>query len=46
MFSRLFFAIVAFMTLNLATAWHLTHDHLDGLYGITQDEEIHLVMEV
>ncbi len=45
MFANLFLAIVAFMTLNLASAWHLNHDHLDGLYGITQEEEIHLVME-
>jgi hypothetical protein len=44
MFNNLFLALVALMTLNLASAWHLTPEHVDGLYGITQDEEIHLVM--
>lgn len=45
MFTQLFFALVAFMTLHLASAWHLTPEHKDGLHGITQDGEIHLVME-
>src|ERR1700761_6521437 len=43
MWTHLFLAVAA--SLNLASAWHLTPEHQDGFYGITQDEEVHLVME-
>lgn len=45
MFARLSIAFVALMGLNLTSAWHLTPEHVDGLYGIDVNENIELVLE-